>query len=175
MSPEQAEGKSVDARSDIFSFGTILYEMLTGRRPFHEDTGIATLAAVVHKDPAALRELRPEIPAPIERIVERCLEKKPHQRWQNLGDVKHLLNDLPNRSNVETAMPAARSRWTWGALVAASILGVVATAAVFHSARRSPRAFGNAGDLTGLSIARDTMILALAEFTGSIWVEETQR
>ena len=130
MSPEQAEGKSVDARSDIFSFGTLLYEMLTGRRAFHADTGIATLAAVVHKDPAALRELRPEIPAPIERIVQRCLEKQPHQRWQNMGDVKHVLDDFLN-GNFEAMAPTARSRWTWGALVTACILGVAATAAVF--------------------------------------------
>ena len=75
MSPEQAEGKPLDARSDIFSFGAILYEMLCGRRPFSGDSGPATLAAVINLEPKPLGVMAPGIPEPLAKLVARCLKK----------------------------------------------------------------------------------------------------
>src|SRR6185295_10267244 len=88
MSPEQAEGKPVDARSDIFAFGSVLYEMLTGRRPFQQETVLATLTSIVNAEPEPLRSLRPDVPKLLESIFKKCTRKQPHERWQNLSDVK---------------------------------------------------------------------------------------
>jgi serine/threonine-protein kinase len=91
MSPEQAEGKKVDARSDIFSFGSLLYEMLTGLRAFHRDTPASTLAAILHLDPPPLPA---GIPHGVERVVERCLRKDPARRFQHMEDLKVELEEL---------------------------------------------------------------------------------
>ncbi len=92
MSPEQAKGRPVDSRSDIFSFGSMLYEMLMGRRAFQEDSAVATLAAILHNDPAP--PASPAVPRALSRIVLKCLQKKPEDRWQDIGDVKQLLEDV---------------------------------------------------------------------------------
>jgi serine/threonine-protein kinase len=86
MSPEQAQGQAVDARSDVFSFGAVLYEVLSGRRAFRGDTPFATLTAVVNEEPPPL-----EAPAALERIVSRCLAKQPRERFQAMAEVKAAL------------------------------------------------------------------------------------
>ena len=91
MSPEQAEGRTLDARSDVFSFGVVLYEMLCGQRAFRADSWIATLAAILHEEPRPLRDIKPAIPASLEQHVVRCLRKDPLQRFQTMGDVKRAL------------------------------------------------------------------------------------
>ena len=75
MSPEQAEGGKVEARSDIFSFGSVLYEMVTGRRAFEGATRISTLSAILHEEPQPLRDLVPDLPAELEKIISRCLRR----------------------------------------------------------------------------------------------------
>jgi serine/threonine protein kinase len=94
MSPEQAEGKTVDERSDIFSFGGVLYEMLSGQRAFNAETGAATLAAILNQQPAALAEIAPEVPAELERIVARCLRKDVARRSQSIAEIKVVLEEL---------------------------------------------------------------------------------
>ena len=91
MSPEQAEGRELDARSDIFSFGLVLYEMLSGQRAFRGDSWISTLAAILHDEPRSLRDINVAIPALVEQHVARCLRKDPLQRFQTMLDVKHAL------------------------------------------------------------------------------------
>jgi Tol biopolymer transport system component len=94
MSPEQADGHTVDARSDIFSFGAVLYEMVTGKRAFLGDSKLSTLASVLHSDPVPPSQLGPAIPRDVERIISRCLRKDPQRRWQSMADIKVALEDV---------------------------------------------------------------------------------
>jgi eukaryotic-like serine/threonine-protein kinase len=98
MSPEQAEGNKVDARSDIFSFGSVLYEMATGRVPFQDQTKISTLAAILHKEPSAIREIASDAPRDLEKIIARCLRKDLSRRFQHMDDVKVALEELKEDS-----------------------------------------------------------------------------
>src|SRR5260221_175740 len=105
MSPEQAEGRELDARSDIFSFGLVLYEMLAGQRAFRGDSWISTLAAILHDEPRSLRDIKAAIPALVEQHVARCLRKDPLQRFQTMLDVKQALAEaaLPVVTKEEAA------------------------------------------------------------------------
>ncbi len=94
MSPEQADAHKVDERSDIFSFGAVLFEMVTGRRAFSGDSKLSTLAAVLHKDPAPLNLKDDGVPRELSRIIARCLRKDPKRRWQSMADVKVALEDV---------------------------------------------------------------------------------
>src|SRR5579864_2154568 len=94
MSPEQADGRKVDERSDIFSFGAVLYEMITGRRAFAGDSKLSTLAAVLSSDPKPLGTPGEGVPREVERIITRCLRKDPERRWQSMADLKVALEDV---------------------------------------------------------------------------------
>ena len=99
MSPEQAQGKPLDARSDIFSFGSVLYEMLTGQRAFRGESNATTLAAILEKEPKPLGEIVGSIPSEIERVVTRCLRKDPERRWHSMADLKVSLQELKEESD----------------------------------------------------------------------------
>jgi serine/threonine protein kinase len=94
MSPEQATAGKADARSDIFSFGAVLYEMVTGRTAFKGDSAAATLAAVLEHEPPPPRELVPGLPLELEKLVQRCLRKDPAKRFQSMGDVALDLDEI---------------------------------------------------------------------------------
>src|SRR5438105_1229158 len=120
MSPEQLRGRPVDHRSDIFSLGAILYEMLSGRRAFHGDTNVDTITAVLKEEPARLIEIRPNIPASFEPIVSHCLEKDADCRFRSIRDLAFALGTLTNIStSKQQLVPIAaiksqsRKRWTW--------------------------------------------------------------
>jgi serine/threonine protein kinase len=102
MSPEQAEGKVVDARSDIFSFGAVLYEMVTGRRAFQRDSRSSTLSAIVKDQPALATGIKPDLPRDLETTLNRCLRKDPNRRFQHMGDVKIALEELKEQSDSGT-------------------------------------------------------------------------
>lgn len=99
MSPEQAEGKSVDARSDIFSLGSVLYEMLTGQRAFRGDTKMSTLAAVLREEATPPSELVDGFPREVERVIASCLRKDRARRFQHMDDLKVALQDLIEESS----------------------------------------------------------------------------
>ncbi len=109
MSPEQVRGRSADARSDIFSFGAILYEMLSGRRAFHGDSAPDTMSAILKEDPPDLSVTNQAISPGLERIVRHCLEKNPEQRFQSARDIAFNLDALSAPSGPAAQFPGRRS------------------------------------------------------------------
>jgi serine/threonine-protein kinase len=105
MSPEQAEGKRVDARSDIFSFGAVLYEMITGRRAFKGDSDVSTLSAVLRDEATPISALVPDVPHELEDIVTGCLRKDPNLRWQSMKEVEMGLSGLKRRAEAGALNP----------------------------------------------------------------------
>jgi serine/threonine protein kinase len=139
MAPEQVEGKEADERSDIFSFGVVFYEMITGQRPFSGDTQAAVLAALLKDQPPPMSQSQPAVPRQLERVVRKCLEKKPDDRWQSARDLKPMLEmidlDAPptNLSSASASVPipvqtSSQRRWLWPAL-AAVLLVILAAGA----------------------------------------------
>ena len=129
MSPEQAQGRPLDGRSDIYSFGSVLYEMLTGRWAFTGETKLAILAAILNQEPPALGV---EAPPELERILVRCLRKDPARRFQNMADLKVALQELKEESESgrqtpepkrEEAKPARGPRYWIAAALAVAIVG----------------------------------------------------
>jgi eukaryotic-like serine/threonine-protein kinase len=94
MCPEQVRGQMTDHRSDIFAVGTVLYEMLTGKRAFHKPTSADTMSAILNEDPPSISQLAPNTPLPLQRVVHRCLEKNPEQRFQSASDLAFALQAL---------------------------------------------------------------------------------
>ena len=119
MSPEQATAQRVDARSDIFSFGAVLYEMVTGVRAFAGDSSISTLAAVVNQEPKRPTDISSRIPRDLERIIVRCLRKDPARRFQHIGDVAVELEEVRFETTSEAAAAAPRHRGWSRATIAA--------------------------------------------------------
>jgi serine/threonine protein kinase/Tol biopolymer transport system component len=143
MSPEQAEGKKVDARSDIFSFGSVLYEMVTGRRAFQGNTNLSMLAAILEKEPPPASTLGANVPHDLEKIITRCLRKDPDRRFQHMDDVKIALEELKEESDsdrlkVEPSRLPAHWRGKRLVLVMTVIL-VLAVGAVGWRLMRFPR------------------------------------
>jgi Tol biopolymer transport system component len=131
MSPEQAEGKKADVRSDVFSFGAVLYELVTGRTAFRGDSAAATLAAVLEHDPPPPRELVPGLPSDLEKLVQRCLRKDPAKRLQSMGDVALDLEEVAAGLDAVRAQPRGKSLGRWAAwlLAGAALLALAALVA----------------------------------------------
>ncbi len=143
MSPEQAEGKTIDARSDIFSFGTVLYEMVTGRRAFEGGSLVSTLSAILRDEPANIATITGGVPSEIERLIARCLRKDPDKRWQSMRDLRVALLELKEESEsgilVAPRAPQRASRRPRG-LIAGAAVAVVAVLSIAAFVLARPRA-----------------------------------
>ena len=132
MSPEQVRGAAVDCRTDIFSFGAVLYEMLTGKRAFKRDTAADTMAAILNDEPPELSETGRQIPPVMDRIVNHCLEKAPEQRFQSARDLAFDLESLStltgSGSTVAAIKVKQRRRW-WSIAAAVAALALIAALA----------------------------------------------
>src|SRR5215831_6895500 len=127
MAPEQVRGRSADARSDLFSFGAILYEMLSGNRAFRGDSAADTMSAILREDPPDLSATNQTISPGLERIVRHCLEKNPEQRFHSAHDLAFDLESLSTPSAASTGvLPTRRSYWPALLAAAALILAGVA-------------------------------------------------
>jgi eukaryotic-like serine/threonine-protein kinase len=140
MSPEQAEGKPLDGRSDIFSFGAVLYEMVTGQRAFAGATRLSTLSAVLRDDPKPLGEIREDIPPEFARIIVRCLRKEPGRRFQHMADLAVALEEVMEESEagqraVAVSERPRRRRVLW---IAAAAVAIVAGGAAVWRLRTAP-------------------------------------
>jgi serine/threonine protein kinase len=132
MSPEQVRGEKLDARTDLFSFGLVLYEMATGQRPFQDDTAVALHDAILNHTPAPARELNPQLPSKLEAIIHRALEKEREARYQTALEMRTDLEGL--QRSMQPELPSAR----WRRMVAASAAVLIVAAGIFWYAKRPP-------------------------------------
>ena len=133
MAPEQIEGVEADARTDIFAFGCVLFEMLTGKKAFEGKTRASLIGAIMHAEPPPVSQVQPVAPAALNHIVARCLAKDPDDRWQSARDLMHELKWVADGgvsldSAAQTTSPAPRSAWsralTWTAAAAALVFAI---------------------------------------------------
>jgi serine/threonine protein kinase len=148
MSPEQVRGHTTDHRSDIFSFGVILYEMITGKRAFQHETMAETMSAILKEEPPEITDSNPNISPSLERITRRCLEKQPEHRFQSTADLRFALEALSSQTGSSREFPPAPSSLlpskkktpSWSLLVAAVLLTGIAVALALWTMRSSQSA-----------------------------------
>lgn len=170
MSPEQVRAQPTDARTDIFSLGAILFEMLTGRRAFQRDTSAETMTAILKEDPPEISALAAGIPLSLERVVNHCLEKSTELRFQSAKDLAFALSALSG-SGTSPALPAIEKirypRWLpWAALVTVALAGISAVYLVLERsapAERMQFAIPVQSEVSDLALSSDGRMLALIE------------
>ncbi len=135
MAPEQIEGRDVDARSDIFALGAVIYEMVTGQRAFKGETPASVIGAILKDEPAPLKTLKPLTPAALDHVVSACLAKDPDERWQSAADIARELKWVGQSGSdvVAVRLPKPRSGWRAAAI---TILVAAAVAAMAWPALR---------------------------------------
>jgi len=189
MSPEQVRGQALDQRSDLFAFGSILYEMLSGRRAFSRETPADTMSAILKEDPPGLAAAPQEIPPALQRLVEHCLEKNPAERFQSARDLAFHLEALGPVSTSSMAVPLpadperTRRGGRTGLLVAAALLsglviGGLSALRIWSPAPYVPptiRYLSYSGRDTEPSASRDGRLIAytsVREGRSQIWLKQ---
>jgi serine/threonine protein kinase/Tol biopolymer transport system component len=167
MSPEQLEGKPVDHRADLFAFGAVLYEMLTGKRAFEGKSQASVIASILKDDPRPVSQLIPTTPAAVDRVVTSCLAKDPDERWQSAGDLSRELRWIGGGASPVTAVPTAPvdTRRTRSASVAWTLAAVATIAAIASLAMQLTRTRPpvSPGALTRFSIASPAGVTLVAD------------
>lgn len=183
MSPEQADGRRLDPRSDIFSLGSVLYEMITGRQAFPGASKLSSLSAVLYKDPQPVSQTVPDIHPELERIINRCLKKEPERRWQTMADVKVALEELRDElesSGIQVTQPQVKKvvrRGSARTIILGVVAGVVLAAlpvsyfAPRYMRSQPPPSFQRLsfrrGDITSARFAPGGAMVYSAEWEGS--------
>ena len=168
MAPEQVRGQAIDHRTDLFAFGSVLYEMISGQRAFSRDTSAETMTAILKEDPPELANRANVVSPALERIVRRCLEKRPEQRFQSAQDLAFALGtlsgtDASGAARATPAPPPKARRWLWaaGALALLSIYAVVWFASRSTPiARRMQFALPVPGEVSQMALSADGQMLA---------------
>jgi len=167
IAPEQVRGEQVDARTDIFAFGALLHEMVSGHRAFRRDTAAETMTAVLKEDPPELTETGRPVPPSLDRIVRRCLEKRPEQRFQSAKDLSFALSALSGTDSsaaarivkAQTKVPA----WLWAAAGLLVVVGALLTWFVTNRSTAEPPmqfAIPLSAEVSHLALSPDNSMLA---------------
>ena len=192
MSPEQAEGKALDCRSDLFSLGIILYEMSTGERPFKGETNLSTIASILRDTPRAVTELNADLPGELARVVRRALVKDPERRYQTAKDLRNDLEELkmwldsgkllPQRAGSDAVLRRQGAR-VWQAPVAAIVVALALAGGIYALTQwRAPIELLQVGQLTTSGNAERPAISADGKFVAyvqrdgnddSLWIRQT--
>src|SRR5579863_607051 len=166
MAPEQVRGDAADARTDIFAFGAVLYEMLSGTRAFRRDTTAETMTAVLKEDPPELTDPGHVVSPALDRIVRRCLEKNPEQRFQSAKDLSFALSALSGSDTAAARIAGAPSRipaYLWISVLVAAAVATSVTWFAGHGPAASKRmefAISVSGEVSHMALSRDGSMLA---------------
>ena len=165
MSPEQAEGKAVDQRSDIFSLGVVLHEMATGERPFKGDTNVSVISSILKDTPRPVTDVKPELPPALAKVIRRALSKDPSRRYQTATDLRNDLEDLKQEvdSGITVAPPqvASRARRRRGRVLGlAALLLLIAAVSAYQLMKR-----GGDGPVTFLELDRVSRLTSTGNAT----------
>jgi len=131
MAPEVLQGQEADARSDIFSFGCVLYEMITGKRAFEGKSQISVASAILDKEPEPITKIHPMAPAAVDHVVQECIAKDPEARWQSAADVAREMRWIASGASGVSPIPVAQPRprslspWIWGVVVGALLAALL--------------------------------------------------
>jgi serine/threonine-protein kinase len=157
MSPEQAQGKKIDTRSDIFSFGAVLYEMLTGSRAFDGESSLSTLSAILRDDVKPIMEVAPDVPARLDDVIHQCLKKNPDDRYQTMKEVFGVLSAIKKESDS-------------GALYATGARPAMPTAAVAAAGAKGAAAAGAAAKVAAEPAKKSNTGMIIAVVAGLLVV-----
>jgi len=180
MAPEQIEGQEADARTDLFAFGCVLYEMVAGKPAFHGNTQASLIGAILKDTPAPMATVQPLAPPALERVVMACLAKSPEDRWQSARDVLRELQWLETSARSHDAAASSRraAAWVpWSIAAAALVLAVAAVGVVAYVSRGAPpssaemrvQILAPAGPVTSFALSPDGQNLVFAA-DGQLWL-----
>ena len=172
MSPEQAMGEKIDGRSDLFAAGIVLYQMLAGERPFRADSLVAIASKIVKDDPPPLATKRPEVPPALRRVIDRCLAKKPDQRYQTGAELaealKKVLVQLDEQTREKEKQRIVPLRVKWAATMALIVAVVMGSTAALITYKQYTAMMGQVSDY-GASMARFIAAQNAASVLGEDW------